>query len=63
MLNFNADAIGRVISAGAFVCGLATWIVFAIGLSYCRFVLPDVLPNPKSIMTVRTAGQLTVTTA
>jgi hypothetical protein len=63
MFDFYFNAIGRVIGAGAFACGLATWIVLAIGLSYCRFFLPDALPNPKAIMTVRTAGQLTVTTA
>ncbi len=63
MFDFSVNAIGRGIGAGAFACGVATWIVLAIGLSYCNFFLPDVLPNPKAIMTVRTAGQLTVTTA
>ncbi len=63
IFDFNVNAIGRVIDAGAFACGLATWIVLAIGLSYCQFFLPDVLPSPKAIMTMRTAGQLTVATA
>lgn len=63
MFDFNVNAIGRVIGAGALACGLATWIVLAIGLCYCHFFLPDVLPHPNAIMTARTAGQLTVTTA
>ncbi len=62
MFDFNVNALGRVIGAGALACGLAAWAVLAIGLSYCHFFVPDVLPNPKAIMSLRTARQLIVTT-
>ena len=63
MLDFSINALGRIAGIAAFACGLAAWLVLAAGFSYCYFFLPDSLPNPKSIMTPRTAGLLTVTAA
>ncbi len=63
MFDFNISAFGRIISAGALICGLATWAILATGLCYCHFFVPDVMPNPKAVLSVRTARQLVITLA